>query len=175
MSENVIYKCLRLIIYTVEFLLLYSCEQIFKLNFLLSGADCMPIIALLVSICFFETESIGLGFGIFAGLLIDFAGGHTFGRSAIFFAVIGYVVGVIANYFVYTNVFSAVVISLCTVGLLSGSKMLINVCFHRHAMFCVNWICLGVLALILVCISASLFYINKGISYRFSGEGSDMD
>ena len=100
MELGKIFGGFRFIIYALEVFLLYSIEQssLLKFGFL----PCTPLLipGLIVFVAIFEGEIFGFVFSFFGGLFIDFAFGVPRGIYASCLGVIGYFLGVLANYFI---------------------------------------------------------------------------
>ncbi len=69
------------------------------------------LIAAPMTIAILENEKIGLGFGVFAGLLMDMGYGSVIGFHAIVLGVLGFFIGLLAVNLVKTNVLTSL---LCT-------------------------------------------------------------
>ena len=69
------------------------------------------LIAAPMTIAILENEKIGLGFGVFAGLLMDMGYGSVIGFHAIALGVLGFFIGLLAVNLVKTNVLTSL---LCT-------------------------------------------------------------
>ena len=77
------YKVIRCVAYTIEIILLFILQELPYLMPSLLGVRPLLLIAAPMTIAILENEKIGLGFGVFAGLLMDMGYGSVIGFHAI--------------------------------------------------------------------------------------------
>ena len=115
------YKVIRCVAYTIEIILLFILQELPYLMPSLLGVRPLLLIAAPMTIAILENEKIGLGFGVFAGLLMDMGYGSVIGFHAIALGVLGcecrrllcnkFFIGLLAVNLVKTNVLTSL---LCT-------------------------------------------------------------
>ena len=105
------YKFIRCVAYTIEIFLLFLLQETPYLMPGLMGVRPLLLIAAPMTIALLENEKMGLGFGIFAGLLMDMGYGQVLGFYGILLGVLGFLIGLLAVNLVKTNVLTAL---LCT-------------------------------------------------------------
>ena len=105
------YKVIRCVAYTIEIILLFILQELPYLMPSLLGVRPLLLIAAPMTIAILENEKIGLGFGVFAGLLMDMGYGSVIGFHAIVLGVLGFFIGLLAVNLVKTNVLTSL---LCT-------------------------------------------------------------
>ena len=98
------YKVIRCVAYTIEIILLFILQELPYLMPSLLGVRPLLLIAAPMTIAILENEKIGLGFGVFAGLLMDMGYGSVIGFHAIVLGVLGFFIGLLAVNLVKTNV-----------------------------------------------------------------------
>lgn len=103
------YKIIRLIAYIIEIIILFSIQETPSLLPLIYGAKPLLIIPILVNIALFEDEMIGLWFGIFIGLLMDFGFSNILGFNCIILAVCGYVLGLMSVNLIRVNLITSTI------------------------------------------------------------------
>ena len=105
------YKIIRCVAYTIEIIILFVLQEIPYLIPSLLGVRPLLLIAAPMTIAILENEKMGLGFGIFAGLLMDMGYGPVVGFYAIMLGLLGFLIGLLAVNLVKTNVLTSL---LCT-------------------------------------------------------------
>ena len=90
------YKVIRCVAYTIEIILLFILQELPYLMPSLLGVRPLLLIAAPMTIAILENEKIGLGFGVFAGLLMDMGYGSVIGFHAIVLGVLGFFIGLLA-------------------------------------------------------------------------------
>lgn len=105
------YKIIRCVAYTIEIIILFVLQEIPYLMPSLLGVRPLLLIAAPMTIAILENEKMGLGFGIFAGLLMDMGYGPVVGFYAIMLGLLGFFIGLLAVNLVKTNVLTSL---LCT-------------------------------------------------------------
>ena len=105
------YKVIRCVAYTIEIILLFILQELPYLMPSLLGVRPLLLIAAPMTIAILENEKIGLGFGVFAGLLMDMGYGSVIGFHAIVLGVLGFFIGLLAVNLVKTNALTSL---LCT-------------------------------------------------------------
>ena len=90
------YKVIRCVAYTIEIILLFILQELPYLMPSLLGVRPLLLIAAPMTIAILENEKIGLGFGVFAGLLMDMGYGSVIGFHAIALGVLGFFIGLLA-------------------------------------------------------------------------------
>ncbi len=83
------------------------------------SAPAMILVPLVVSIAMFERSMAGLLFGVFAGVLWDFASVRGDGFFGVMLATIGFLSGTLITYFMRNNIYTALILS-------SGAAVLCN-------------------------------------------------
>ncbi len=73
----------------------------------LAGLRFLPLLPLTVSVSLFEKETYGLNFGLLAGILVDMNVGRADGTNALFFALAGFVCGLLMTYVMMNNLITA--------------------------------------------------------------------
>ncbi len=72
-----------------------------------AGLRFLPLLPLTVSVSMFERETYGLNFGLLAGILVDMNVGKADGTNALFFALVGFVCGLLMTYLMMNNLITA--------------------------------------------------------------------
>ena len=80
------YKVIRCVAYTIEIILLFILQELPYLMPSLLGVRPLLLIAAPMTIAILENEKIGLGFGVFAGLLMDMAMDRSSAFTRLFWA-----------------------------------------------------------------------------------------
>ncbi len=103
MDSRKIFCVFRFIIYLLEMFFLYSMEKflIFKLGTF--SVSFLLIPSLMVFVSLFEGEIFGLFFACLGGFFLDFGFGVPIGIYASLLGILGYILGVLSNYFVNAN------------------------------------------------------------------------
>ena len=101
------YKIIRNLAYTLELLVLSTLQQIPGLFPEIWGARPVLLLATVLVIALFETETTAMAFGIFGGLLIDFAGGGLLGFHGMILAVLCYLLATLYNGLIRANLLTA--------------------------------------------------------------------
>lgn len=104
----------RITLYSVFFLLLYTVQYVFT-PLHLNGVSPEYLLCAVVALGLFENQTFGAIYGIVFGLFADFGGGGVFGTRAVLFMIIGYCVGYFAENRISSNLISCLAISLGTV------------------------------------------------------------
>ncbi len=73
----------------------------------LVGLRFLPLLPLTVAVSMFERETYGLNFGLLAGILCDLNIGRADGTNALFFALTGFVCGLLMTYLMMNNLITA--------------------------------------------------------------------
>ncbi|HBL41589.1 MAG TPA: hypothetical protein DDY98_08580 [Ruminococcaceae bacterium] len=71
------------------------------------GLRFLPLLPLTVAVSRFERETYGLNFGLLAGVLCDLNIGRADGAHALFFALMGFVCGLLMTYLMMNNLITA--------------------------------------------------------------------
>lgn len=113
-------KFIRFVIYTIEMVLFFSLQQapIGKVNGFAINPNFVLIIAL--SIAFFESEIAAIGFGIFAGILMDFGAGVPLVVYTVLLAVICFIAGHLTSNVIRTNILNMLLFSFAAILLAYG-------------------------------------------------------
>lgn len=113
-------KCMRFMIYTVEMILFFSLQQapIGKVHGFAINPNLVLIIVL--SIAFFEGEVAAMGFGLFAGVLMDFGAGLPLFVYTILLAVICFIAGHLTSNVIRTNILNMLLFSFAAIVLVYG-------------------------------------------------------
>lgn len=77
----------------------------------LAGLRFWPLLPLVVSVSMFEKETYGLNFGLLAGILVDMNVGKADGTNALFFALTGFVCGLLMTYIMMNNFITAALLT----------------------------------------------------------------
>ena len=175
MKTNKISKYFRWAIYFIELYLLHATEQSNLLEVPCIFAKPLLVISALVTICLFENEHAGAVFGIISGIFVDISFGTPIGVCAAAIGFTGYLIGVLANYFIRANLWSAWSISC----ILIVSIISLRFCFlyvvpgFQDLSFIYNQICYSaVYSIVLVPI---MFAINRSIYYCTGYQGGVRD
>lgn len=75
------------------------------------GLRFLPLLPLTVAVSMFERETYGLNFGLLAGILCDLNIGRADGTHALFFALTGFVCGLLMTYLMMNNLLTASILS----------------------------------------------------------------
>lgn len=81
-----------------------------------------------MTIAILENEKIGLGFGVFAGLLMDMGYGSVIGFHAIVLGVLGFFIGLLAVNLVKTNVLTSLLCTAAAVFAVISSISCFSIC-----------------------------------------------
>lgn len=113
-------KCVRFVIYTLEMILFFSLQQapIGKVNGFAINPNLVLIISL--SIAFFEGEIAAMGFGVFAGVLMDYGAGLPLFVYTVLLAVICFIAGHLTSNVIRTNIFNMLLFSFAAIILVYG-------------------------------------------------------
>lgn len=104
------YKFLRHFAYIVEILVCFIVQDTPGLVPSIMGGRPIFLISVLVTIAIFENEIVGLSFGLFIGILLDFGLFDIVGFHAIILALIGYFVGILSVNVIKNNFITAFII-----------------------------------------------------------------
>ena len=99
-------KILRRLAFFLLILLVASIQKIGLLPEIV-GLRFMPLLLLVLSVSMFEKETYGLNFGLLAGILVDMNVGRADGTNALFFALMGFVCGLLMTYLMMNNLITA--------------------------------------------------------------------
>lgn len=156
-------------IYIVELIFCYILEQVLATSLDIGNLYIFLLIPAFVSVALFESEGMGLACGIFAGILVDYGYGQGIGLTAVLLAALGYVLGVVFNYFLASNVLYQIAFSTVIVLIVEGTRAF----FVWHDMISflsvTQRIVLPSLLISLPCF-VLIFYFNRAISHKFCGE-----
>lgn len=95
-SKNV-YKTLRVCIYVIEFLLLFSVCQVPGFILEIKGGRPILTIPLFLAVSLFEGNYLSLCFGLFSGAIMDLSFGKYLGFNLAVMGLLGYILGKIAE------------------------------------------------------------------------------
>lgn len=101
------YKFLRYFAYVVEILVCFIIQQTPGLVPSIMGGRPIFLVSILVTIAIFEDELVGMSFGLFIGVLLDFGLFDVVGFHAIILGLIGYFVGVLSVNVIKNNFLTA--------------------------------------------------------------------
>ena len=126
------YKFFRCLAYTIEILILFIAQQTPGLPTLM-GARPALLVAVVFPIALLEDEWMGMGFGLFAGLLMDIgSAGSVLGVHAILLAVLGYFVGLLAVNLIRTNLLTAMLVTALCVFVVLSLNFVLLYCARRY-------------------------------------------
>lgn len=163
----------RIIVYIFEIMIFYALEQALRLDTHLV-AEISILVPAFVSIALFEREFVGMAFGIFAGMLVDYTLGTGIGLCALLFGVFGYIIGVVSNYFFRANVVAQVVVS--SIVFLCFESIKIFFINRNFEMFLQVWQCVFLKNVLLsLPVFVLVFYFNRAVSYRFFTKGEALN
>ncbi len=108
------FKFLRYFAYVVEILVCFIIQQTPGLVPSIMGGRPIFLISILVTIAIFENEIVGLSFGLFIGLLLDFGLFDVLGVHAVILALIGYFVGLLSVNVIKNNFITAFITILAS-------------------------------------------------------------
>lgn len=111
MSGN---RLIRIIIYTIELLLLYVLQSTSVLPEI-GGARPLVLVSAAMMIAMFEGDLTGMAIGIAAGLLIDLAGADILGFHGLILGLCGYALGAMTMELFKTNLLVAMLAMLAVV------------------------------------------------------------
>ena len=98
----------------VAIILFYLLDSTEILTLKIGTAHPILLIPLLVSVSMAAREWVGLIFGGFIGILLDVTAADTYCFNLIMFTLIGCICGLLCSYFVNDNIYSALVLSVCS-------------------------------------------------------------
>lgn len=98
------------------------------------GLRFMPLLPLVLSISLFEKETYGLNFGLLAGILMDVNVGRADGTNALFFALMGFVCGLLMTYLMMNNLITASLLAAVFELLYAGYSYLLHCGFSAGAL-----------------------------------------
>lgn len=101
-------------IVSVSIVLLYLLDSTEILTLKIGSSHPILLIPLLVSVSMVAREWVGLIFGCLVGILLDITAADTYCFNLIMFTIIGCVCGLLCSYFVNDNIYSALVLSICS-------------------------------------------------------------
>lgn len=108
------YKYFRYFAYLIELLIFFMVQETPGLVPELFGARPVILIPVALAISMFENETVGMFFGLFCGLLIDFGAGGTLGFHGLLLSAVCYGIGLITANLVQTNFLTAMLIAIVT-------------------------------------------------------------
>lgn len=161
-------KIIRFIAYTIEILILYALQETPLLFPPIFGAKPLLLIPAAVTVAMVEREGAAMGFGILAGLLLDFGVGGGLGFYGAVLAVLCFVVSRLSTTILRVSMLSAVVsglwVTVLTVFLgwifrytFGGYSAASYVALHHYLPVCLYTLLFFPL----------VFYINRGIARTF--------
>lgn len=112
------YKFIRCLAYTIEIIILYILQNTPYLLPPLMGARPVLVVPAMLTVALLEDEKVGLGFGIFTGLLLDMSAGSILGFHAMILGFLGYFIGILVVNLVKTNLLTALLLSAAAVFIL---------------------------------------------------------
>lgn len=164
----------RYVIYIIELLFVFALEQVLASRLGFCGLYMFLVIPVFVGISLFERENTGMIFGILTGILIDYGYGSGIGIWAVFFCVVGYLLGMLSNYVVRANILIEVFVSTFLIMIVYSFETFFGV--WDFAVFASIWkedCWKDLLASASVFVPA--FYFNRVISYKFGGDEEVVD
>lgn len=127
------YRFFRGVAYALEILVFFVVQQTPGLIPEIAGARPMLLLPVVVAIALFETEFVGLWFGLFAGVLLDVGLWSIVGFWAIIFAALGYFVGFWAVRFLQSNFLTMMIVSVIAIVIVYGLYFLFGFLLHFYA------------------------------------------
>ncbi len=126
MDLNKFFYGFRFVIYLFEAFFLYSLQHsgLLKFGFLPCVALLIP--SLIVFVALFEGEIFGSIFAFLGGLLLDLGFGVPFGIYASLCGILGYILGVLSNYFINVGFFTTWFFSVCVSALILVLRFFTN-------------------------------------------------
>lgn len=112
------YQVVRYLAYVLELLVLSMLQQTPGLFPEIFGARPVIVIPAVLAISMYEPPISSMAFGIFGGLLIDFAAGGALGFHALFLAIICYVLAAMCRELIQANLLTMLLAGLICVGLM---------------------------------------------------------
>ena len=166
MKKYDFFLALRLLIYVLEFFLIYSLEQIPGLSAEIYGVRPLILVPFFVSAAVFENELVALSLGIVCGFLADFSFGTTVGSFVLILCLIGYFIGVLFRCFIKINLFSAMILNFFILAIVVFLRGYFKLGFQNNFYF---W---NEIFFPVICYSGVLFplayFFNRYIFYKFS-------
>lgn len=105
------YKIFRCFAYALEIIVFFIIERTPRLIPAIFGEKPIIIVPILLMIALFEGEKVGLGCGIFMGLLIEANTSYNFGFFVVLLGILGYIVGLISKDVINVNFPTAMMVS----------------------------------------------------------------
>ena len=171
MRKNGLQTYVRWLIYFIEITFAYSLEQILNVDL---PVQIFIVIPTFISISLLESEWIGFSFGIVTGLLLDGTFGMGIGFCTLTYSILGYIFGIVSNYFIRANVLTCSVFSLVVsfatyiirkAIILKNFDNWIN-SFDKNLVFS---FCYSVIGFVVI------FYVNRAISYKIGGKEENIN
>lgn len=110
-------RVVRYMAYVLEFLVLFMVQETPGLLPAIFGVRPVLLLPAAVTIAMFEEETPAMSFGILAGLFCDFGLSGMLGFHALALAVLCYFVSVISRVYLQSNLATAIITGLWTIGL----------------------------------------------------------
>ena len=166
MKKYDFFLALRLLIYVLEFFLIYSLEQIPGLSAEIYGVRPLILVPFFVSAAVFENEIVALSLGMVCGFLADVSFGTTVGSFVLILCLIGYFIGVLFRYFIKINLFSAMILNFFILAMVVFLRGYFKLGFQNNFYF---W---NEIFFPVICYSGVLFplayFFNRYVFYKFS-------
>lgn len=167
-------KCTRFVIYIFEMVLFFSLQQapIGKVNGFAINPNLVLIIAL--SIAFFESEIAAMGFGVFAGALMDFGAGLPLFVYTVLLAVICFIAGHLTSNVVRTNILNMLLFSFVAIIFVYGINFVFFYLLKGYSEVGYALLYNYLPRMISTFIMSILFYLfNKSIAIMFREDTQD--
>ncbi len=101
-------------IVSIAIIMFYLLDSTEILTLKIGTAHPILLIPLLVAVSMAAREWVGLIFGCMTGFLLDITAANTYCFNLVLFSLIGCVCGLFCSYLVNDNIYSALVLSLCS-------------------------------------------------------------
>lgn len=162
----------RTLIYTAEIIILFALEQILNLKFgTVDGAEFFVLAPAFVSVALFEKEFVGLIFGVFTGMLMDYSFGAGIGVCAAICGIFGYITGVISNYFLRANVITQIIMSTVILSCTEIVKLTIAFSGKQFDLIVAAWCNIFCKSFVIsLPVFVLTFYFTRAVSYKFGGK-----
>ncbi len=161
------YKYFRFLAYVIEIFVFFVVQQTPGLIPTVLGGRPMLLLPILVTIAMFENETVGLFFGLLIGVISDIGLWNVIGFYGIIFAIIGYVIGLLAVNFLRTNLITALIASLAAIIVSYGMYYLFAYVFKGYDgmayVFVNHFLSRMVYTLVL---SPVFYFFNKAIAIQ---------
>ena len=157
-------------IVAVAIIIFYLLDSTEILTLKIGTAHPILLIPLLISVSMAAREWVGLVFGGLIGILLDITAADTYCFNLVAFALIGCVCGLLCSYFVNDNIYSALVLSVCSSLAYFTVKWLVFFVFDGNAdalQFFVNHSLLSAIytSLFIVPFYYAIHFISKKTNY----------